>query len=260
MRFRVAVAILFGALLAAAASGNAARLAQHEPADNVDLLLVLAADASNSVDAREHLLQREGYASAITNPKVLRAIMTSGRYGRIAVCYVEWSGPEAQELIADWTVIAGPADAARFGQRLRFAPRAFADRTSISAAIDFAMAQFWRSPYEAARRVIDISGDGTNTSGRDAAEARDEAIRDGATINALVIMDDGPASSVPSHTNPPGGLKQYFEANVIGGKGAFAITADGFETFGSTLVSKLIREIARAPADAPVSRHATALD
>jgi hypothetical protein len=44
------------------------------PAQDTDLELVLLADASGSIDGREYDLQREGYASAITDPEVLAAI------------------------------------------------------------------------------------------------------------------------------------------------------------------------------------------
>ena len=69
-------------------------------AETVDLQLVLAADVSRSIDDDEFKLQRQGYANAFRDPRVLRAIR-SGQYGRIAVCYFEWSGPESMAMIAD---------------------------------------------------------------------------------------------------------------------------------------------------------------
>src|SRR5262249_6843239 len=54
-------------------------------AEPVDLLLVLASDVSRSVDHPKFLLQREGYASAVSNPQVLEAIK-SGAHGKIALC------------------------------------------------------------------------------------------------------------------------------------------------------------------------------
>jgi hypothetical protein len=125
------------------------------------------------------------------------------------------------------------------------APRAFADRTSISGGIDFAMAQFADAPFEARRRTIDVSGDGTNNSGRAVVSARDEAVAQGVTINGLVILSERPLTWNPEHTHPPGGLAQYFRDNVIGGPGAFVIVADSFQSFGQALINKLIAEIAR---------------
>src|SRR5277367_4063384 len=134
-------------------------------AEQVDLLLVLAADVSRSVDAGKFQLQREGYAAAISDPRVLDAVR-SGRSGKIGLIFVEWSGVGAQRVVIDWTTI-GDADSAKgFGDRLLEAPRSFADRTSISGAIEFAMGQLDKAPYEAARRTIDVSGDGTNNAGR----------------------------------------------------------------------------------------------
>src|SRR5438034_9622732 len=129
-------------------------------AEQADLLLVLSSDVSRSVDHPKFLLQREGYASAISDPQVLDAI-NSGPHQRIAVCFVEWSGFGAQKLVIDWTIIDGPAAARKFGDQLLELPRSFADRTSISGGIEFAATQFERSPFEAARHTIDVSGDGT---------------------------------------------------------------------------------------------------
>lgn len=133
-------------------------------AEQVDLLLVLAADVSRSVDAKKFQLQREGYAAALSDPRVLNAIK-SGRNGKIAVCLVEWSGVASQKVVIDWTLVDGPKAAQQFGDRLLETQRSFADRTSISGGIEFALAQFPRAPFEAARRTIDVSGDGTNNSG-----------------------------------------------------------------------------------------------
>ncbi len=214
-------------------------------AEQVDLLLVLAADVSRSVDSGKFQLQREGYAAAVSDPRVLDAIR-SGRNGRIGVTFVEWSGVGSQRVVIDWTTV-GDAEAAKsFGDRLLEAPRSFADRTSISGAIEFAMAQFARAPYESARRTIDVSGDGTNNSGRDVVQARDEALAKGITINGLVILSETPLAWNPDHTNPPGGLENYYRNNVVGGPGAFVLAAQNFDSFGQAIVKKMIAEVALA--------------
>ena len=182
-------------------------------AEQVDLLLILAADVSRSVDSAKFQLQREGYAAAISDPRVLDAIR-SGRNGRIALTFVEWSGVGAQRVVIDWTTIRDAESAKGFGDRLLEAPRSFADRTSISGAIEFAMGQFARASYDAPRRTIDISGDGTNNAGRDVVSVRDEALAQGITINGLVILSDTPLAWNPDHTNPPGGLDNYYRNNV----------------------------------------------
>ena len=108
----------------------------------------------------------------------------------------------------------------QFGDRLLESPRSFADRTSISGGIDFAVAQFARAPFTAERRTIDVSGDGTNNAGRDVAQARDEALALGITINGLVILSEHPLPWNPEHTNPPGGLANYYRDNVTAGPAA----------------------------------------
>ncbi len=225
-------------------------------AEPVDLLLVLSADISRSLDQAKFQLQRDGYGAALSNPRVIQAI-TSGPYGKIAICFVEWSGSTAQKLVIDWALIDGEKAAKNFAAAVIEAPRAFADRTSIAGGIDFAMAQLERAPYIAERRVIDISGDGTHNSGRDVITARDEALAKGVIINGLVILTDPAVSAMsqfPYHTNPPGGLQKYYENNVIGGPGSFALAAENFESFGRALTQKLIAEIAGLP---PVNKAAS---
>jgi Protein of unknown function (DUF1194) len=212
-------------------------------AEPVDMLLVLAADVSRSVTEPKFRLQREGAAAAISHPEVVKAI-TSGTNRRIAVCFVEWAAAGMQNVVVDWTVIASGADARSFGDKLVEAPRSFVGSTSISDAIDFSVRQLERAPFSSDRRVIDVSGDGNNNSGRSVTAARDDALAKNITINALVILTPLNESFRPEHTNPTGGLEKYFQDNVIGGYGAFTIVAESHEAFGRSLTKKLIREIA----------------
>ena len=214
-------------------------------AETVDLQLVRAADVSRSVDDDEFRLQRQGYGNAFRDPRVIRAIR-SGQYGKIAVSYVEWSGPESMAVIADWTVVGDEESAAAFSDAIMAPQRPFANRTAIGAAIDFARAQFRRSGVDSMRRVIDVSGDGTNTNGREPAPARDEAIAEGITINGLVILSPEPMPWNPFHTHPPGGLENYYRENVAGGPGTFVLVVEDFTSFAYAVVNKLIREIAAA--------------
>ncbi|MEA2808321.1 MAG: hypothetical protein QOJ17_2462 [Rhodospirillaceae bacterium] len=215
-------------------------------AEPVDLLLVLAADVSRSVTEAKFKFQREGAAAAISDPEVLKAI-TSGPNRRIAVCFIEWATVGMQNVVVDWTLI-GDGDSARsFGDRLVEVPRSFAGSTSISSAIDFAVDQLDRAPFKSNRRVIDVSGDGNNNSGRPVTDARDDAIGKGITINGLVILTPLAESFRPEHTHPPGGLEKYFQDNVIGGFGAFTVVAEGHHSFGRSLTKKLIAEIAGLP-------------
>jgi hypothetical protein len=245
---------LIRALLLLVLAGVAAFPRASAAADDVDLLLVLAADVSRSIDTEKFQLQREGYATAVSDPRVLEAIK-SGRTGRIGLSYVEWSGLTSQRLVVDWTTISDADSAKSFADRLLEAPRSFADRTSISAAIEFAMAQLGRAPFRSQRRTIDVSGDGTNNSGRDVAQARDEALAQDVTINGLVILSETPLAWNPDHTNPAGGLENYYRQNVIGGPGAFVLAAQGFNSFGEAIVKKMISEVAQAdPAHRALAR------
>src|SRR2546423_6862447 len=181
-------------------------------AEPVDLLLVLASDVSRSVDTRKFELQRQGYAAALSNPRVIDAIK-SGPNARIAICFVEWSGATSQKLVIDWTIVGDLASARKIGDQMLELPRSFADRTSISAGLEFSMSQLEQSPFTATRRTIDVSGDGTNNSGRDIVSARDDVLAKGVTINGLVILSDTPLPWNPEHTNPPGGLDEYYRRN-----------------------------------------------
>jgi hypothetical protein len=214
-------------------------------AESVDVALVLAADVSRSIDDGEFKLQREGYAAGITNPRVLAAIQ-AGAHQAIAVCFVEWAGPDEQNVVVNWTVIRDAEGAGDFAASLRKEPRSFMGRTSISAAIDFAMVEFAKSGVEADRRIIDVSGDGTNNAGRPVTDARDEAVAKGVTINGLAIINKRPEGYYFAHTQPPGGLPNWYKNNVVGGPGAFLQIVQDFNTFGDAITNKLLNEVAGA--------------
>ena len=207
-----------------------------------DLEVILAADVSRSIDDAEFELQRKGYAAALNDPRVLTAI--HGRTnGAVAVCFIEWSGEEDQQVVVDWTEIRDEEDAGSMAAAILAAPRSFMGRTSISAAIDFAMTHFATAKWQAKRRIIDISGDGTNNSGRAVTEARDQAVASGVMINGLAIINDRPNLGYSAHTQPPGGLPLYYRQNVIGGANAFLIVVQDFNSFADAMANKLAKEI-----------------
>jgi hypothetical protein len=231
---------LLAAGAAAATAGAAARFASARAAEEpVDVLLVLAVDVSRSVDEDEARLQREGYRNAVSDPVVVEAIR-GGMIGAVGIAYVEWAGAEYQRLVLPWTRISTPADALAWATRLDEAPRASLSWTSISGALDFSARVLAEAPFEAARRVIDVSGDGVNNSGGPVEAARDKLLADGVTINGLPIMNDRPTFG----RLPPVPLDEYFRESVVGGPGAFVIPAEDFQVFGHAVKRKLIREIA----------------
>jgi hypothetical protein len=232
--------LLSGMLAALSLTGRRAAAADQ----TVDVLLVLAVDVSLSISEGRFELERRGYAEAFSDPRVLRAI-GDGPTGRIGVALFDWAGPGEQQVAVDWMVIASAQDAAAFAAKLAAAPRPFYGRTAIGAAIRFASTLLARAPYRSDRPVIDISGDGTGNAGPSVTEARDAAVAAGATVNGIVILTDpeGMPGFLREHTNPAGGLAAYYRSLVIGGEGAFVMSAESFEAFGRALIAKLVREI-----------------
>jgi hypothetical protein len=212
--------------------------------ESVDLELVLAADISLSMDIRELRLQRAGYATAITAPRVLEAI-ANGFDGRIAVTFVEWAGADDRHVTVPWHGIATRADAERFAAAIRAAPLRQARRTSISSALDWSSQLFDDNGFTGYRRVIDISGDGPNNQGEAVDVVRDRVVAQGVVINGLPLMIE--ALPVAWYNIPD--LDRYYENCVIGGVGSFYIPVQEMETFADALIRKLVLEIARsAPA------------
>ena len=204
----------------------------------VDLQLVLAVDASGSVDQRRFALQMQGYVAAFRDPRVLRAIQ-SGATQAIAATMVQWTGPALQIQVLPWTLIQDATTAHAFAAAIMATPRRlFSGGTSISGVIDYAVPLMLESQFKGTRRVIDVSGDGSNNRGRPAASARNDAVRAGIIINGLPILALEPD------------LERHFSDHVIGGPGSFVIAAESYETFADAILKKLIREMA-APEQRP---------
>jgi hypothetical protein len=220
-------AVLLVCLLTAQSSAESASMQTA-----VDLNLVLALDASGSVDDERFELQKQGYVQAFLNPRVLDAIR-SGNEQAIAVSMVQWTGPTLQEVMVPWTVIRDQNSAQAFAALVNAARRRLhGGGTSVSGAIDYSVMLLNSSPYRATRRVIDISGDGSNNLGRPPEQARDEAVAMGIGINGLPILMVEPD------------LDQYFRESVIGGPGAFVIVAQSYDRFAEAILRKLVTEIA----------------
>jgi hypothetical protein len=204
----------------------------------VDVALVLAVDVSRSMDPDEQELQRQGFIEAFRSPLVHDAIR-NGMLGRVAVTYMEWSGDTDQKVVVPWMVIEGPEGALEFSDRLSRTPPGRIWRTSISAAIDFSVRLLETSGFDATRRVIDISGDGPNSSGRAVEQARDEAVAKGVTINGLPIM-----LKRPSGFGDMENLDLYYRDCVTGGTGSFIVPVRERQQFVEAIKTKIIREVA----------------
>ncbi|MCX7373673.1 MAG: DUF1194 domain-containing protein [Alphaproteobacteria bacterium] len=224
-----------------AAPFNSGRAASSS-LDPVDVELVLAVDVSRSVDAEEMELQFRGYANAFRDPRLAESF-AGGPIGAVGVTLFTWSDWNIQEHLVPWTRMASLAECQQFAAMIDKAPRRTHLYTSISGAIDFAGRLFGQT-FEGTRRVVDISGDGINNSGRDLALARQAAVEQGIILNGLAVLD---------RTPPPGGLMsqqpldEYYRERVIGGPGAFVMAADGFEAFEPAVRRKIIREVAGLP-------------
>lgn len=224
---------LIAALLVPGLNANAA--------EQVDVELVLAVDISYSMDYDELALQREGYIAAIASEQFMDALRR-GPIGKIAIAYVEWAGAGDQQLIIPWHVIDGPASADAFAEKLRAVPIRRSYRTSISGALRFSAGLFGTN-YQGLRKVIDVSGDGTNNQGDLIVPTRDEIVRKGITINGLPLLLKTPLSSMIDLPD----LDVYYQDCVIGGPGAFLVPVRERHQFADAIRNKLLLEIAGIP-------------
>ena len=232
MRIWASVSAVIGLLLAGATA-----TADEIP---VDVELVLAVDVSASIDGGEVNLQRIGYVQALTDPRVINA-MLSGPLGRVAVTYVEWS--ETQKMTVGWTVIATARDAVAFAAAVDASPLPLGGITSITGALDFTSALFDANGIEGTRQVIDVSADGRDSRGieEEVAAARDRALAKGIIINGLVINPKQEQNEIEGVKYD---LDGYFREVVIGGPGAFTVVTASATDFPRALVNKLVLEIA----------------
>lgn len=201
----------------------------------VDLALVLAVDASSSVNAYEFDLQINGIADAFRDPEVQGAISGVGDRG-MAVALVQWGSQNEQVVAVDWTLVYDPATAAAFAAAVQAAPR-YVDggSTAIGNALRFSTRLLASAPYQGMRQVIDVSGDGRTNQGIATQTGRDEAVAAGVTVNGLAILNEEP------------GLDLYYRDTVVGGPGAFVLSAVSYEDFGRAMRLKLVREMAGPP-------------
>lgn len=205
-------------------------------AETVDVALVLAVDVSESVDADEYELQHEGIARAFESQDVIDLIK-GGAHGAIDVLVLEWSDRDKQAVTVGWTPIRDQATAVAFAAQLRTSQRSSNGLTAIGDALLAAEDAFQHLPDHAARKVIDISGDGMANVGPPPASIRDLLVARGIVINGLAILASEPW------------LDAYYNNDVIGGDGAFLLQVQDFQSFATAIQQKLLAEIStRSPA------------
>lgn len=207
----------------------------------VDLQLILAVDSSGSINAEEFRLQMEGFTTAFRSQAIMDAIRR-GPLGAIAVTLVEWSSVDQQHQSVAWTLLCDEESIATFADQLAVTPRFIpGGSTSLSDALTYADRLFGKSGFASERRVIDVSGDGSNNSGIPPDSVRDRLVDRGIVINGLAILNDEP------------NLRDYYAASVIGGPGSFVLVAENYTTFSNAILSKLIQEIASLPSPTTVA-------
>jgi hypothetical protein len=211
----------------------------YNPANEVDVELVLAVDISQSMDTEEQEIQRAGYVSALTSQEFLDAIEV-GPIGKIAISYMEWGGVDEHFVVADWTVVQDASSAAHFASKISEAPLRQVQRTSIASALEKSVWMVQNNQYTGLRQVIDISGDGPNNQGGSVTEMRDRMVQAGVTINGLPLMMKSNKNTWQAMLN----LDHYYEDCVIGGPGSFAIPVRSKEGFSDAIRMKLVMEIA----------------
>ncbi len=215
-------------------------LATAAAAAEVDVELVLLADTTGSIDQTELMFQRQGYAQALTDPRVIKAIENT-LTGSIALTYVEFGGHDSQAVLVPWTVIDGEESARAFAEAILPHPRLAWGRNGFGAALLAGKALIEENGIASMRQVIDFSADSTlNRTGVSIAFARSEVLAAGITINGLAVLCLMCAAS-PGYS--PGGLVEQFEREIIGGPGAFVVAAETAEQFSEAVRRKLILEI-----------------
>ncbi len=204
----------------------------------VDVELVIAVDSSASIDDREFAMQMAGIAAAFRDPEVIAAI-GSGPYSRVAVAAIFWAESGYPSDVTPWHVVADSADAESFAGLMERWPRRVEGGTGIGTAVFHGVRQIDYNAYQGKRRIIDISGDGRETTMREfyitSPQARAMAISHGITVNGLAILNDEPD------------LDRYYRDQVTGGPGSFVMIAREIEDFAEAMRRKLIREFEYHP-------------
>lgn len=196
--------------------------------------LVFAIDASGSVDDAEYFLQMTGFSQALRDPEVANAVRNAGG---VALAAVIWSDTAATTSTIGWRSVRGPQDIERFARIMESLPRAGGGGTDLGQGLWDALDLLEDPTLCAARRVIDVSGDGKETvyprrrGSVSIFTARKRAEEAGVVVNGLAIVDEELD------------LEDYYLKQVAVGAGAFVIAANGFEDFGAAMRKKLLHEI-----------------
>lgn len=198
----------------------------------VDMALLLAVDASASIDKGLLDFQLRGHAAAFRHPAVGEAVARNGG-GGVAVMLAQFAGPETLTGLVPWRVLRDAADCQNMAGAIDAVPGvAMGGATALGSAVVQAVGLLDAAPFRTARRTIDLVSNGFSNAGIDPVSARGFAAGANVTVNALAIL------------NEYEWLEDYYGDNVIAGRGAFVRSADNLDSFASTLIGKLVTEIA----------------
>ena len=198
-----------------------------------ELELILAVDVSGSINRDEYSLQMRGLADAFRSSDIIHLITSTSNKGGVYMTVVQWSGQPHQFQIVPWSKLDDETSVLAFADAIAASRRSFLNySTAIGDALAFSRALLSVRPNKCRRRVIDVSGDGPNNEGSPVNNVRAQLIYEQVTINGLVVLGDEPT------------LGKYYRQNVMGGDGAFVITANTFEDYPDAIRRKLLREIA----------------
>ncbi len=212
-----------------------------------DVALVLAIDASSSVDATEFDLQIAGYRDALSSPEVGASFREAGS---VQIAAVFWADSAYAPQVVPWQKISNAHDLSAFATTLASTERRVTGNTDMGTGLKVALDLFDDDAVCAERLVVDISGDGRSTitarrSGVPSLGAERKRARDlGVTVNGLVITGDD------------SGLASYYRSEVALGLMSFVMELQGFATFHEAIAQKLMREVLAnvpQPSEPPVA-------
>ncbi len=221
-------------------------------ATTVGTELLLLADVSGSLDGTDFALQRDGYETAFRDASVIDAIEASAN--GIAVSLVYWSTD--QSVAVDWTHVYDDVTSHAFADLIAGAARPFSGSTRMANAMNYGVDYLNSNAFDGDRIVVDVSGDGADTTDGDpeAGEyeepgalavraARDNLLNDAGVdmINALFIEDRHYFGVGAGHNID---AIIYGELNVIAGTGSFVdIAQEDYVNFSDVIKDKIYREL-----------------
>jgi hypothetical protein len=221
-------------LLASALTTGAPAQAQQ----CVDDVLVLLADASQSMNGTPYRLQREGYAAAFRSAEVIAQIRAGGCQA-IAVAYVEFAS--RPETVVPLTILTDTVTAFAFADAIEAAPKPadIGALTNLEGAMEYAAEIAVTSGYDA-RWIVDVSSDGNATMGAHPGPVRDRYSGDHLPVWERVTFNGLPILSVHGTAEQ---MEVYFEEHIVGGPRSQLFPATRIEHFDKAVTRKIAKEI-----------------